>query len=59
MLDLPTVQNKIAPNGFGYILSNRTVYPVLSPKFSALSKATRFAIEIADTFLGCVHTILQ
>lgn len=56
---LPTVQNKIAPKDLGLILLNRTLYPTLFPKVSALSKATRLAIEIADTFLGCVHIILQ
>lgn len=53
------MQNKIAPKFRGFILSNRTVYPTLFPTFSALSYATRCAIEIADTFLGCVQIMLQ
>lgn len=55
----PTVQKKTAPKGCGLTFWNLTPYPTLSPISSALSKAIRWAIEIADIFLGWVLIMLQ
>ena len=50
---LPTVMKSIAPRGRGRIVSNRTEYPVLTPRGSLRSKATRSAMEVALIRRGC------
>ena len=42
----------IAPYGRGITVSNLTLYPTLVPNISALSLATRSAIEIALILRG-------
>ena len=41
------------------LLSSRTLYPITSPTFSPLSKATRSARPIADIRRGCVQMMEQ